>query len=135
MSSKPISFNKPAEEADSVSEKMSNAAGQVKDKVSDLGHTAADKIDKNRSAAAGGIEKAASALHEKADSLPGGEKVTSIAHAAADKLNSTAEYVREHDVNKMMDDVEIVVKNNPGRSLLVAGAIGFLVGRAFATND
>jgi hypothetical protein len=51
-------------------EKMSDTAGQVKQKVSDPGRTAADKIDENRGAAAGGIEKAASALHEKADSLP-----------------------------------------------------------------
>ena len=43
-------------------------------KSPNLGHTAADKIDVNRDAAAGGIEKAASALHEKADSLPGGKR-------------------------------------------------------------
>jgi hypothetical protein len=35
----------------------------------------------------------------------------------------------------MMADVETLVKNNPGRSLLAAGVIGFLVGRAFSNND
>jgi hypothetical protein len=35
----------------------------------------------------------------------------------------------------MMADVETLVKNNPGRSLLAAGVIGFLVGRAFSSND
>jgi ElaB/YqjD/DUF883 family membrane-anchored ribosome-binding protein len=107
----------------------------VKDKVSDLGRTAADTIDENRGAAASGLEKAASALHENAGSLPGGEKVSSLAHAAAEKLSSTAGYVREHDVNRMMADVETLVKNNPGPSLLAAAAIGFLVGRAFSSND
>ena len=87
------------------------------------------------SAAAGGLEQAASALHDKAESLPGGEKVTGLAHATADKLSSTADYVREHDVNRMMADVETLVKNNPGPSLLAAAAIGFLVGRAFSSND
>ena len=136
MSTKAISLKKPiADQPSTVGEKVSDAAEQVTQKVSELGHTAADKIDVNRDAAAGGIEKAASALHEKADSLPGGEKVTSFAHATADKLSSTADYVREHDVKRMMADVETVVKNNPGRSLLVAAVIGYLVGRAFTSND
>jgi len=104
-------------------------------KVSDLGRTATDKIDEDRGAVATGLDKAASALHEKAESLPGGEKVTSLAHATADKLSSTADYIRDHDVNRMMADVETLVKRNPGRSLLAAAVIGFLVGRAFSSND
>ncbi len=136
MPNKATSFKDPVQDDSStLGEKISDTATQVKDKVSDLGRTAADKIDENRGAAAGGLEKAASALHEKAESLPGGEKVTSLAHATADKLNSTADYVREHDVNRMMADVETLVKNNPGRSLLAAAVIGFLVGRAFSSND
>ena len=136
MSSKATSFGGPVpDEPSSLGEKLSDTASQVKDKVSDLGRTAADKIDENRDAAAGGLDKAAATLHEKAESLPGGEKVTSLAHVTADKLSSTANYVREHDVNRMMADVETLVKNNPGPSLLAAAFIGFLVGRAFSSND
>jgi ElaB/YqjD/DUF883 family membrane-anchored ribosome-binding protein len=124
-----------ADKSASLGEQVSDTATQVKDKVSDLGRTAADKIDENRDAAAGGLEKAASTLHEKAESLPGGETVTNLAHATADKLSSTANYVREHDVNRMMADIETLVKNNPGPSLLAAAVIGFLVGRAFSSND
>src|SRR5687767_4572084 len=87
-----------------LGERLSDTARQMKDKVSDLSRTAGDKIDENRVAAAGGLAKAASTLHEKAERLPGGEKVTSLAHATADKLSSTADYVREHDVNKMRTD-------------------------------
>jgi ElaB/YqjD/DUF883 family membrane-anchored ribosome-binding protein len=99
-----------------------------------LGRTAAAKIDENRDAATSGLETAASTLREKADSLPGGDKVTSLAHTTADKLSSTADYVREHDLTSMMADVERLVKNNPGQSLLAAAVIGFLVGRTFS-ND
>jgi hypothetical protein len=35
----------------------------------------------------------------------------------------------------MMADVETLVKNSPGPALLAAAAIGFLVGRAFSSND
>jgi ElaB/YqjD/DUF883 family membrane-anchored ribosome-binding protein len=119
----------------SVGERLSDTASQVKDKVSDMGRSAADTIDENRGAAASGLDKAALALHDKAESLPGGEKVSSLAHAAAETLSSTAGYVREHDVNRMIADVETLVKNNPGPSLLAAAAIGFLIGRAFSSND
>lgn len=121
-----------AEESQTLGEKLSVTAAQMQDKVSNLGRTAADKIDENRDAAAGGLERAASSVHENAESLPGGEKVSSMAHAAAGKLSSTADYVREHDVNRMMADVETLVKSNPGRSLIAAAALGFLVGRAFS---
>jgi ElaB/YqjD/DUF883 family membrane-anchored ribosome-binding protein len=99
------------------------------------GHSAAQKIDENREAAAGKLYQAASALHQKADTLPGGEKVASMAHATADKLHATAEYVKAKNVNAMMTDMERVVKNNPGPALLSAAVIGFLVGRAFSSND
>jgi ElaB/YqjD/DUF883 family membrane-anchored ribosome-binding protein len=136
MPGKATSFrNTSAEEPTTVSEKVSGAASQVTSKVSDMGRSAADKIDENRGAAASGLEKAASALHEKAESLPGGEKVSSLAHATAEKLSSTADYVREHDVKGMMTDVEALVKKNPGPSLIAAAVIGFLAGRAFSNND
>ena len=122
-------------EPSTLGEKISDTAGQVKDKISDLGRATADKIDENRDTAASGLQHAASALHEQAESLPGGEKVSGLAHATAETLSSTADYVRDHDVNRMMADVETLVKNNPGRSLLAAGVIGFLVGRAFSSND
>jgi len=136
MSSNAISASDPASNAfTAAGERVADAASQVKDKVGDFGRTAAERIDKNRDSAASGIQSAAVTLHEKAESLPGGEKVTSLAHATADKLSSTADYVRDHNVNQMMTDVETLVKNNPGRSLLAAAVVGFLVCRAFSSND
>jgi len=120
---------------DSSSEQLSDTATQVKDKVGEMTRTAANKLDENRSAAAGGLDKAATALHENAESIPGGDKVAGLAHATADKLSATAGYVREHNVNTMMGDVEALVKKNPGPSLVVAAVMGFLVGRAFSGND
>jgi ElaB/YqjD/DUF883 family membrane-anchored ribosome-binding protein len=116
-------------------QQSSGVASQAKDKVSGLGRAAADKIDDNRDGVAGGLETAAATLHEKAESLPGGEKISDIAHSAADKLSTTANYVRGHDVNSMMADVQELVKKNPGPALLVSAALGFLVARAFSSRD
>jgi ElaB/YqjD/DUF883 family membrane-anchored ribosome-binding protein len=108
---------------------------KVTDKVTATAAQAKDTVDANRNVAAHSLEQTASAIREKADSLPGGERVTELAHTAADKLTATAGYVRETDVNTMMADVETLVKNNPGPALMAAAVVGFLVGRAFSGHD
>jgi ElaB/YqjD/DUF883 family membrane-anchored ribosome-binding protein len=111
---------------------LSGATARVKEKTADLGHTAAEKLDDRRDTAASGLETAASAIHARADQLPGGETVSGLAHSAADKLTSTADYVRQNDVKDMLADLEQIVKKNPGPSLLAAAVVGFLVGRALS---
>ncbi len=96
---------------------------------------AVDKIDENRDSAACRLHWAAATLHEQADQLPGGEKMSSLVHATADKLNTTAGYVREHDVDSMMTDAGNLVKKNPVPCLVAAGVAGFVVGRALRVSN
>jgi ElaB/YqjD/DUF883 family membrane-anchored ribosome-binding protein len=122
-------FTDPATEVKSLGDSIASAASEVKNKVADYSSAATRKIDETRSAAASGLDSTASALHE------GGEKVTSLAHSAANTLSSTADYLRNNDVKRMMTDVEQLIKNNPGPSLIAAGVIGFLAGRAMRSRD
>jgi ElaB/YqjD/DUF883 family membrane-anchored ribosome-binding protein len=125
MANKGTTVGNPADTTVSkVTDKMSETASHVK-----------DTVDAKRNVAAQGLEQAASTIHDKAHSLPGGDTVTDLAHTAADKLSATAGYVRDTDVNTMMSDVETLVKNNPGPALMAAAVVGFLVGRAFSGND
>ena len=107
-------------------------SSQTKAKASGLGQAATDRLNENRGAAAGGLDSAASALHGKADSLPGGETVANAAHTAANALGSTADYIRENDLKAMLEDVQKLVKNNPGPALLTAAVLGFLVARTLS---
>jgi ElaB/YqjD/DUF883 family membrane-anchored ribosome-binding protein len=109
-------------------------AASARQAVSDMARTAADTIESGRSAAANRLKDAASAVRERSSELPGGERVRDFANAAADRLNTTADYMRTHDLNRMASDVEAVVKNNPGPALLVAAAFGFLLGRAMSRD-
>jgi ElaB/YqjD/DUF883 family membrane-anchored ribosome-binding protein len=118
----------------SMTDELSNRASEAKQKVSDMARNAADAIDEGRSKAAEGLDSAAETLKDKARNLPGGQRVTEFAHTAADRLGKAADYVRENDVRRMMSDVESVVSKNPGPSLLIAAAFGFLLGRAM-TRD
>ena len=130
----------PANPSDTTSSaglggQVAGATARVKEKAAELGETATDTLDRQRDSAASGLDTAASAIHSRADQLPGGETVSGLAHSAADTLTSTADYVRQNDLKSMLADVEQIVKKNPGPSLLIAAAVGFLVGRALSSND
>ena len=118
-----------------LKDKVQDTASKAKEKVEEAGRNVQNKIDETRGPTAQKLEDAASALHEKADILPGGETVAGLAHGAADKMQATADYVRQHDVQDMMADVETFVRKHPGQSLLAAAAVGFLIGRTFTSND
>lgn len=112
---------------------------RVEDRVAEAGHDAVQAIDGKRHAAAESLASAASSLHSGADKAAdlgqkGGEKVSHLAHGAADKLQAGADFVREHDFKSMMQSVEGFVRRNPGQALLAAGVVGFFTARAMR-ND
>src|SRR5579864_7808826 len=83
----------------------------LKDKVTELGKQTADNIDAQREPAASALQKTASALHQQ------GDKASTLAHATADKLESTADYVRQNDLKAMAEDVGDLVKRYPGQAV------------------
>jgi ElaB/YqjD/DUF883 family membrane-anchored ribosome-binding protein len=111
-----------------------DSLGISQGKAAEMGQKVADRIDENRGRAASGMESAANALREKADTLPGGEKVANAAHATANAVGVAADYVRENDLKTMMADVQQLVRNNPGPALLTAAALGFLIARTFSRD-
>ena len=90
-------------------------------------------IDDPRKATADSFEATAATLRDEADCLPN-ERLSQFAHATAEHLGKAADYVRTHDVRRMMEDIERVVKDNPGPSLLLAAIAGFVAGRAIARD-
>jgi len=117
-----------------MTEGARNAATSMTDAARDAARSAAATIDESRSTAADGLDAAASALHDRAADLPGGESVRNAARATADRLGNSAEYVRTHDARSMMADIESLVKSRPGPALAVAAAFGFLLGRALSRD-
>jgi hypothetical protein len=99
-----------------------------------IGQKAAAAIDDKREAVARGIDAAASSLHAKAESLPGGEKVARATHSAAVTMEKVAGYVRDQDVKSMLSDIQQIVKRHPGATLATAAALGFLLARSISRN-
>jgi ElaB/YqjD/DUF883 family membrane-anchored ribosome-binding protein len=106
------------------------AADRAQDQAAKFGQKAVEAIDSRRTGAASGLENAAAGIHSKADSLPGGEKVSGFAHQAADTMSGTAQYLRDHDVKDMASDLQKFVENHPLPAIIGAAVVGFLAGRA-----
>lgn len=107
--------------------RASDAANQVKDKAAEMGRNAVGSLDRGIDSAAEALQSTASSLRSKA---PAGGRVGDMANRAAEKMEGAASYMREHDVRDMVGDLEGVVRRNPGPSLLIAAAFGFLLGSA-----
>ena len=111
-----------------------DGASQAKQKASEIGRKAADAVDAKRDSVARGIESAAFALHEHAETLPGGEKIARAARTAANTMEAAAEYVRDQDVQAMLSDLRVMVKRHPGATLLTVAAVGFLLARSLTRH-
>jgi ElaB/YqjD/DUF883 family membrane-anchored ribosome-binding protein len=122
--------NEAAAKASRVGDRVSDAASRAKDKAAEMGSKAAEAIESKRVAAASNLESASRTLHEKADRLPGGASVSRFAHRTADKVGSTASYLRDHEMKDMLSDVEGWVKSHPAQALVGAAVVGFFAGRA-----
>ena len=118
---------------DTISDAKDRAAGlasKLKDKASQVASTVSDTVGRQRDNVAGGLDRMASTIHEKAGSLPGGQKAANAATSLADGMESTASYLRDHDLKDMRDSMAGMCRKYPAQSLLAAVAIGFLAGRA-----
>lgn len=124
--------------AGDYAEVAASGMGKVKQQTGEWADRTADKVDSVRQPIADNLHNAAGAIRDNAerlyDSQGISEGVSDVAQAAADKIESSASYLESHDVRQMLQDLGAVVKRYPTQSLLIAGTVGFLCGRAFRSN-
>jgi hypothetical protein len=115
------------EKLDSTRESAREKLNATKEKAYNLKSTLADKLEQ-------GAEK----LRHKADTTTVtevGADTERKARKASDKVASgmenTAQWLRTADVDSMKSGLESQVRSNPGRTLLVALGLGYVVGRMF----
>ena len=109
-------------------EVVTDKLGQVRDKAGNLKATLADKL-----------EAGANSLRERGQSgqlagAMGGatagvsdERMQQLSGTAANALQSTATFLREGD---LQGSIEEQVRTNPGRTLLIALGVGYMLGKA-----
>jgi hypothetical protein len=75
------------------------------------------------------LESAAGRLRDKSDEARlRGSGLARFGSDTADGLDRFASYVRDANPQKIKSDIEQTVRQNPGRTLLIAGVAGLLLG-------
>ncbi|HEY3112706.1 MAG TPA: hypothetical protein VGJ62_03405 [Gemmatimonadaceae bacterium] len=114
-----------------VSGRVKSVASTVKEKASNIPALLAD-----------GLEAGAQALrqHRPATSettagssvaVASDSSIAAVTDTLASGMQSSAEWLRDADLDKLKTGVEKQVKEHPARSLLVALGAGYLIGKAF----
>jgi ElaB/YqjD/DUF883 family membrane-anchored ribosome-binding protein len=111
---------------------LTDKAQHVKEGLNNLGRKPSDRIDGSRESTAKALAWTATALHSRTDKMSQlahsrTDKMSQLAHSAADRIQVGADYLRERDLERIMEDVRGVVKKYPGRSLAAAAILGFLI--------
>ena len=124
-----------AELADQARSKVGDLAGTAKERASGLADGARDRAaalpGATRTRVADGLDSAAtrlSAFGEGAETGPRA-RVGAVAAGLGGGLSGTARFVREGDVEQLRGGVEDRVRESPAQTLLIAGLLGFVVGR------
>jgi len=112
-----------------VSDRVKSVASSVKEKASGLPAMLAD-----------GLQAGAEALRQRSgtpQTSPGSSvavtsdpTIAAVTDTLASGMQSSAEWLRDADLEKLKDGVEKQVKEHPARSLLVALGAGYLIGKA-----
>jgi ElaB/YqjD/DUF883 family membrane-anchored ribosome-binding protein len=86
-------------------------------------------VDRVKGAAAQALAAAADLLRTRAEGASGQfSALTGYGQQASDFLSRSARYVEEMDVERVQRQIEDAVRRNPARSLLIAGAVGLVLG-------
>jgi len=108
-----------------TAETMRERAVQLKTQLADKLETGATRLRK-RSSETGKLDDAIATTKEK---------VADAGDRVASGMEKSAEWLRSANMTSFQQGLERQVKENPGRTLLIAGAIGYLLGRAFKGKD
>ena len=124
-------------------DKASAALSGAKDKLADVGSTVRDRAGSAKDSLADALESGANKLRQRGgDNSLSGATATGGSVAVADDamsqvttkvaggMEATADWLREADLDGMKASVEKQVKEHPGRTLLIAVGVGYLLGKA-----
>ena len=75
------------------------------------------------------LADAAEALQQHTARVERPTEFSRLGQQAAGWLERSADYVSEMEPQKLKDDLALQVRRNPGRSLLIVGAAGLILGK------
>lgn len=132
---------------DNMMDRAKDIAGNAQDKLADVGSSVREKAGNAKNSLADALESGADRLRQRAGSgqmagatgtgsvtMDGDNRVAQISNRLASGMDATAGWIRDADLDSMRAAAERQVREHPGRTLLIAAGLGYLIGKAFR-ND
>ena len=126
-------FGTAREKLADVGSTVRERAGTAKDKLADVLESGAEKLRDRAQSGTGGATLAG-ATADGSTAVQADGRVAQVSDKVAGGMEATAEWLREADLDSLKTGIERQVKEHPGRTLLTAAGLGYLIGRAFR-ND
>lgn len=106
----------------------------VKEKFNQGTHKVREGIESSRQATSSRLRNASHGIRDLETRLGQGmeqarEKTSAGLEATSRRVESMAEYLEQHDSRQMWEDMKVVVRRNPGRSVIAGLLVGLFVGR------
>jgi hypothetical protein len=119
--------------ADQAKATAQDKLGQVKEKARNLQATLADRLDSGAEKLRQRKQNAtlAGATDSGNVGLASDERISNVQDSVARGMTKSADWLRNGD---MKADIEKQVRENPGRTLLIALGVGYVLGKAFRNN-
>ena len=129
--------------ASGLTDRARDLAGNAKDKLADVGSSVRQGAGTAKDKLASALESGADKLRQRGtrgqmtgstgttDVTVSGDGASQVSEKVATGMQATADWLREADMENLRIGVERQVKDHPGRTLLIAVGLGYLLGKAF----
>jgi hypothetical protein len=119
-------------------------AGSAREKLADVGSTARERAGTLKDSLADALESSADKLRQRAGqggqlagttgsssvALENDGRMTDVTNRVAGGMQASADWLRDADIDGLKMGIEKQVKEHPGRTLLIAVGLGYLLGKA-----
>jgi ElaB/YqjD/DUF883 family membrane-anchored ribosome-binding protein len=131
------------------SDRARDLAGSAQDKLADVGSTVRDRAGNLKNSLADALDTGANRLRQRSGGTQGDlagastsgsvaldndGRMAQVSEKVAGGMESTADWLRNADLDSLRTGIERQVKDHPGRTLLIAAGLGYLIGKAFRNN-
>ena len=108
-------------------------SGQMKNSLADALHSGADKLRQRTTSTSttGSTSQLAGATDTGSVAVATEKRTAQVGNKVATGMDAAADWIRETDLDSLKTGVERQVKEHPGRTLLIAAGLGYLLGQAF----
>ena len=137
------------QQSQGFTDRARDLAGSAQDKLADVGSTVRDRAGNLKNSLADALDSGANRLRQRSGGPPSelagattsgtvavesDARMTKVSNKVATGMESTADWLRDADLNNLRTGIERQVKDHPGRTLLIAAGLGYLIGKAFRNN-